>query len=992
MEFTINSRSFKAMRRDSRSAGLIVLGYGFAGLAGGLIAGMRNLSGGLPLMTPLTAISFVLAGFSLWLTGSGQNSPSLHRAAIFCMSAVVIGATLTLGGYLLNFDAGLARLLPSRVAGRFRALLPGPSLLTALNFLLIGVALLQSGRGIRGRRIKDILSVTVVLICLLALIGYILDVPSFYGWRSLIPTSVISLHECLAFTVLALGVLCVHPENGLMRIIFSSTTSGVLARRLLLAPVIIPLVTGGLQTVVLKTGIYNGEFASWLFAFLNIYIFTVAIWWSAVSLHRSNAARTRTEEESERFFTLSLDMLCIAGMDGYFKRLNPAFSQTLGFSISELLSRPFLLFVHPEDRVATLAELKKLNEGGQTSQFENRYLCKDGTWKWLSWKTKPFAGEALLYAAARDITERRESEAALCRARDELEERVQERTAALDAANGKFRDLVEQSIVGIYAIQDGRFAYVNPKMVEIFGFTAEELTSRPVVNFIVEEDRPLATENIRKRIQGRVRQIRYSLRMLRADGSIMDVEVHGVRSELNGRVAILGTMLDVTVRKHAEETIRRAHAELEERVRDGIQRTLELENEIVERRRMEQERDRFFTLSLDILCIIGMDGFFKRINPAFQRLLGYDEEYLLSRPVLEFVHPEDLESSREGLQALATGAPMANFEHRCQCRDGSYRWIAWSSTPVPEESVIYSYGRDITERRRSEEEMVRMNGQLLDVSRQAGMAEVATSVLHNVGNVLNSVNVSCSVISDKLRRSRISSVHKTAQVLQQHQSDLPAFFATNPTGQKLPKFLTKLALHLSEEQAAVLSELESLSKNIHHINDIVAMQQSHAKNIGGVRETLPLDGLVEDALRLNGDSLVRHKVQIVREFNAVEPVSLEKHKVMQILVNLLRNAKHALKDSDRSDKRLVIRIHRDDDRVLVSLCDNGVGIPPENLTRIFAHGYTTKPYGHGFGLHSGVLAAQEMGGRLTAYSEGRGTGATFTLELPLRPVPCQKDP
>ncbi len=140
---------------------------------------------------------------------------------------------------------------------------------------------------------------------------------------------------------------------------------------------------------------------------------------------------------------------------------------------------------------------------------------------------------------------------------------------------------------------------------------------------------------------------------------------------------------------------------------------------------------------------------------------------------------------------------------------------------------------------------------------------------------------------------------------------------------------------------------------------------------------------------MNIDVLGQHGVEIIREFADVPPFNTDKHRVLQILVNLLRNAKHACQDSERTDKRLTVRITNEGDRIRVSVNDNGIGIPPENLTRIFNHGFTTKKDGHGFGLHSGALAATELGGSLTAHSDGAGCGATFTLELP---VPAKTTP
>jgi C4-dicarboxylate-specific signal transduction histidine kinase len=177
--------------------------------------------------------------------------------------------------------------------------------------------------------------------------------------------------------------------------------------------------------------------------------------------------------------------------------------------------------------------------------------------------------------------------------------------------------------------------------------------------------------------------------------------------------------------------------------------------------------------------------------------------------------------------------------------------------------------------------------------------------------------------------------------------------------------------------------MDLLRKNIEHIKDIVAMQQSYA-TVAGVTESIKASELVEDALRLNAGALTRHDVQVVRQYDADPTLEVDKHKALQILVNLIRNAKYACDASGRDDRRLTLHLAQNGGRVKIVVLDNGVGIPPENLTRIFSHGFTTKKDGHGFGLHSGALAAQEMGGSLTAHSEGPGHGANFTLELPLR--------
>lgn len=292
---------------------------------------------------------------------------------------------------------------------------------------------------------------------------------------------------------------------------------------------------------------------------------------------------------------------------------------------------------------------------------------------------------------------------------------------------------------------------------------------------------------------------------------------------------------------------------------------------------------------------------------------------------------------------------------------------------------------EIAEREQMQVQIEKTHKELLTVSRQAGMAEVATSVLHNVGNVLNSVNTSASVVADRLQKFRADGLARAAELLEQHQHDLPGYFAANGRAGQFINFLRTLAQHLAAERKMSLEELAELTNHIGHIKEIVTMQQSYAR-VSGMSESVNVLELVEDALRMNGGALARHEVQLVRDYPAHPTVAtLDKHKVLQILVNLVRNAKYACDDSGAPEKRLTVRVTNGDDRVRITVADNGVGIPPENLTRIFSHGFTTRKNGHGFGLHSGAVAAQELGGSLTAHSEGPGRGATFTLELPAEP-------
>jgi C4-dicarboxylate-specific signal transduction histidine kinase len=291
----------------------------------------------------------------------------------------------------------------------------------------------------------------------------------------------------------------------------------------------------------------------------------------------------------------------------------------------------------------------------------------------------------------------------------------------------------------------------------------------------------------------------------------------------------------------------------------------------------------------------------------------------------------------------------------------------------------------VAAKERAHTELAQAQQNLMLASRRAGMAEVATGVLHNVGNVLNSVNVSATLLRDQVRKSETHSLLKAAELLKQRNGDLEAFLTSDARGKLMPEFVIQIAGQLQKEQEKISHELERLAKNVAHIKDIVAMQQSYAR-VAGVAEKAALASLVEDALQINSAALARQGVTVIRRFDEVPLLMVDKQKVLQILINLVLNAKYALEECTQNVKLLIITIAKTDQEcIMIRVEDNGIGIPPENLTRIFSHGFTTRPNGHGFGLHIGALNAREMGGSLSAASEGTGRGATFTLILPISP-------
>jgi two-component system NtrC family sensor kinase len=297
--------------------------------------------------------------------------------------------------------------------------------------------------------------------------------------------------------------------------------------------------------------------------------------------------------------------------------------------------------------------------------------------------------------------------------------------------------------------------------------------------------------------------------------------------------------------------------------------------------------------------------------------------------------------------------------------------------------AVENLHREVSERIRAENELKNLHQQLMDAARHAGMAEIATGVLHNIGNVLNSVNVSAELASDRLRASRIEQLQSTTEMLEHHGNDLGTFLSLDPKGMKIPAFLTLLAASLIEDKREISAELDNLITKIEHVKTIVSAQQSYA-GVSGVIEVFDVAVAIDDALKLNVASFDRHKIEIVRDYEIMPKVHLDKQKLLQILVNLVKNGKDALVAAEFDRRMLTFRTRCvRHDRLQIHVCDNGVGILPEHLTRIFSHGFTTKKNGHGFGLHSCANAARELGGSLTVESAGQNRGATFILDLPL---------
>ena len=352
-----------------------------------------------------------------------------------------------------------------------------------------------------------------------------------------------------------------------------------------------------------------------------------------------------------KFFNMSIDMMVIASNDKFVK-INPVVSKTLGYSDEELISQPFLTYVHPDDIIITQREIEKLQVGALTIKFENRWICKDGSIKWLLWSASPDLSTGLLYAIARDIT-------------------VEKETAKSLIAADKFFNLTYDMFV---IAKGDYFIKVNPAFVRNLGFTQSDMDNKPFLSFSHPDDAKASAEAINRLKKGES-MVNYRARALVKDGSYKWLDWSSTIDIQTG--IMYAVARDVT--------------------------------ELVENEKSLKMANQFFNMTFDILAVAKEEHFIK-INPAFTKTLGYDQNDMDKIKFTELTHPDDKAAANEVLAKLLRGETVESFINRMLCKDGTYKWLDWHSNFDMQQGLLYSVARDITEQiKLAEEEQTAIN-------------------------------------------------------------------------------------------------------------------------------------------------------------------------------------------------------------------------------------------------------------------------------------------
>lgn len=364
--------------------------------------------------------------------------------------------------------------------------------------------------------------------------------------------------------------------------------------------------------------------------------------------------------------------------------------------------------------------------------------------------------------------------------------------------------------------------------------------------------------------------------------------------------------------------------------------------DMTERNKLTEERDRFFTLSMDMLSIVHLDGRFQRVNPAFQEVLGFSEEELLSMSVFDLVHPDDFEQSASGYKKLSSGEPIRFMENRLRCKDATYKWVAWSYFPLPEDGVAFGVGRDTTDAHRLHEVLRVRAAELEDANRVKD--EFLATMSHELRTPLTSI----------LGWARLLNSDQMSDKDKQH------------------------AIHVIQRNAEAQSKL---------IEDLLDVSRIITGKLRIEFQPASFAAITESAVNSVRPAIDAKQLQLETAIDpAAGPIMGDPARLQQVVTNLLSNA---IKFTPAGG-RITVRLERPDSLVRLEVTDTGVGIAPENLPHIFerfrqvdssnvrAHG------GLGLGLAIVDYLVRQQGGMVSAESEGLGKGATFRVVFPLR--------
>ncbi|MCP3683642.1 MAG: response regulator, partial [bacterium] len=424
---------------------------------------------------------------------------------------------------------------------------------------------------------------------------------------------------------------------------------------------------------------------------------------------------------------------------------------------------------------------------------------------------------------------------------------------------------------------------------------------------------------------------------------------------------------------------------LEQKVRDRTAEVLRQKEEIEEQAKQlaeaNLELEKLSIVASEVnnaVAIMDADGNIEWVNEAFVRFYRMTLDEYIEEKGRNIRDTSSNPRIKTTIDECISQNNAVSYESYIKMKKGGNMWVHTTLTPMIDKNgnllKLIAIDSDISELKKAEQKAITH-------AHKAGMADVAVTTIHNVGNILNSVKTSVGISSRLIKKPTLKKFEMANGLLRENMDKLEDFICNDPKGKKLMEFYLDIEDNLIKERTELEKSIDRIENRTEIIASVIDAQRGYTKDVAFLVEEVDLVEMVEDAITMNLDFIEQNSIEIEKEMADIRPIPIQKLKMIQILMNLITNAKDAMKKTPNDNRQIKFLLNEQGETVQLKVIDTGGGILPENIESIFNHGFTTKKDHQGFGLHSCANHMSEMGGKMWAESEGEGLGATFILEF-----------
>ena len=960
-----------SLRSVSKIASILVTLIGFVVIVGWMfdIAALKSI---LPIWVTMkanTAIGFILSGASLWQLHRPTRR-SIQRIQC-CAAVVLLIGLLTLLEYGFNRDLGIDQLIFQESVTAVATSAPGRMAVnTAFNFLLVGSALLLLSKFRSLQVVIQAFTITVFFIAMLGLLGYLYNIQEFYGFGAYTKMAV---HTAIAFIILCIGMLCLHPNQGIMGTLTSQHAGGIMARRLFLTVLSVPPLLSWFILAGYRNGLYNSEVGLSFSAVFSVLVFAVLIWFNARALGKIDARRQRAEERSQseaRFrslITATSQIVWTTNANGRVIEDSPSWRAYTGQNFEEYREYGWLNTIHPNDRDGAEERWAEAVTTKSLYMDEYRIQSVHGSYRYFVVRGVPVLAEdgsiREWIGTCTDIHDRKLAESALAE------------------NEAKFRYLVENATDLIWSSTlEGILTYISPRFKEMAGYEPSDFLGQSFAPLVHSDDLPACLAFLNRVVATGQKQSGFEFRHIRKDGSWFWAvsNVSPVKNSAGTVVGLQGIIQDITARKEAE----------------------------LERQRLVMLIER----SRDFIGLASLDGHLMFINAAALDMVGLNsQEEAKTKHITEFFLPDDLDTVQN--QILPTVMQCGSWQGDFRLKHfGTGHAISVDynlflvDDPITKMPLgLATVTRDITDRKRAEEalreseaklrqkatdlgntlaELQRTQTQLVQSEKMSSLGQLVAGVAHEINNPVNFIYGNLShadeYAQDLLRLLKLYQHH--------HPNPHPEVQAEANTidleflVEDLPKLL------LSMKVGA-----ERIQKIVRSLRNFSRMDESDMKAVNiheGLESTLLI---LQNRLK---DRPEHPAIEVIKEYGDLPLIECYAGQLNQVFMNIISNALDALEERDQhrtlediKQNPSQIRICTEltgSNRAIIRIIDNGPGISDTVKSYLFNPFFTTKPVGKGTGLGMSIsyqIVTEKHRGSLYCNSQ-LGQGAEFVIEIP----------